>query len=187
MSVGPPGDPRRQRTWLVNLHPIRRRRRPVQSVIVVAQDVSVFKRQQAELADAKERLEEAQRMTSVGSWEWNLVDDRMWWSDELYQLTGRSRDSVEPSWLHLFEMVHKDDRPEVRRQLEATLERDAPYWVEFRIVLDDLSERVFRCAARLERSGDGLPKRLFGTCQDVTGLDTARRLQDRLRFDAEST
>ena len=27
-------------------------------------------------------------------------------------------------------------------------------------------------------SGDGLPKRLFGTCQDVTGLGEAQHLQE---------
>ena len=182
-----PADPSHVRTWLVNVHPLRRKREPVHAVVAVVQDITTLKRQQAELADAKERLEEAQRMTRVGSWEWNIVDDVMWWSDELYQLTGRSRASFEPSWTRFFELVHKDDRPEVRRQLEATLERDVPYWVEFRIVLDDLSERVLRCAARLERSGDGLPERLFGTCQDVTNLDAVGQLRHRVRFDAEST
>jgi PAS domain S-box-containing protein len=148
--------------------------------------VTALRQQQEELAEVKARLEEAQRMTRVGSWDWDLVDDLMWWSQELYQLTGQRPGHFEPSWTNFFELVHPDDRPEVRRQLEATLERDAPYWVEFRVVLPDLSERVLRCAARLERFGNGRPRRLIGTCQDVTRLDALHAAHSG-RFDAEST
>ena len=71
-----------------------------------------------------------------------------------------------------YEQVHPEDRGKLRDQFEATLARDEPYRVQFRVLRDDGRERLVRACARLERAPDGTPVRLFGTCQDVTDLET---------------
>ena len=37
------------------------------------------------LQESKAKLEEAQRITHVGYWEWDLLTDRVNWSDETYR------------------------------------------------------------------------------------------------------
>ncbi len=169
------GRSERQYVWLMNLHPVTGEDGEVQAVISVAQNITPLMRQQDELEEIRGRLEEAQRMARVGSWEWNITDDVMWWSEELFTITGTDPRTFKPSWDGFFELAVAEDRPKVRAQLDATLQRNEPYWVEFHITLPSLEERVLRCSAKLDRTSKGVPTRLFGTCQDITEVGSARR------------
>ncbi len=160
----------------MNLHPVTGEDGEVQAVISVAQNITPLMRQQDELEEIRGRLEEAQRMARVGSWEWNITDDVMWWSEELFSIMGTDPTTFEPSWDGFFELAVAEDRPKVRAQLDATLQRNELYWVEFRIILPSLEERVLRCSAKLDRTSKGIPTRLFGTCQDITEVGSARRV-----------
>ena len=42
----------------------------------------------AQLGESERALAEAQQLARIGSWEWNVLDDRVAWSDELYRIYG---------------------------------------------------------------------------------------------------
>jgi PAS domain-containing protein len=170
------GSPEREYVWLMNQHPVTGKDGEVQAILSVAQNITPLVRQQDELEETRRRLEEAQRMARVGSWEWNIIDDAMWWSEELFSITGTDPATFEPSWDNFFELVLFEDRPKVRAQLDATLQRNDQYWVEFRIALPNAKERLLRCCAKLDRTTKGIPARLFGTCQDITEVGSAPRV-----------
>ncbi len=44
------------------------------------------------LMESEKSLAEAQRMAHLGNWDWNIVTDRLYWSDESYRIFG-----LEPS------------------------------------------------------------------------------------------
>ena len=136
-------------------------------IITVLQDVTELVKRQREVETVRDRLAEAQSVARLGSWEWNLLVDEVWWSRELYQIFGEEP-TYEPSYLGFFEHVHPQDRQKVRAQIDRTLEDDRPYRVTFRIFRPDGSERVLFTAARLVRTEAGVPERLVGTVQDVT-------------------
>jgi hypothetical protein len=41
-----------------------------------------------DLQESKTRLEEAQRIAQVGHYDWNLIENRVIWSDELHRIYG---------------------------------------------------------------------------------------------------
>ena len=45
-----------------------------------------------------ERLNEAQQIAIIGSWEWNLQNNQVWWSDETYRIFGVNHDDFVPSF-----------------------------------------------------------------------------------------
>jgi PAS domain-containing protein len=114
----------------------------------------------------------------VGSWEWNILQDEVWWSRELYHIFGEPL-SFEPSYLGFFDRVHPDDRAQVREQIEHTLHSDQPYRLSYRILRHNGSEGVIFTVARLERTPDGRPARLVGTCQDITEFDPSAKVPAR--------
>ena len=63
-----------------------------------------------ELTIARRQLEEAQRLARIGSWEWDIADGTVWWSDELYRIYGLEPGSIEPSYEEFLNYVHPDDR-----------------------------------------------------------------------------
>lgn len=161
------------RWFLASIAPIRAAGAIVGGVCVI-EDVTSFKRAErlalerlGELEIVKERLGEAQLVAGVGSWEWNILADTVWWSDSLHALFGKDPRTFMPDANSFYEMVHPSDRDTIRRHWEATLQHGEPYWVQFRIVLDDGSERHLRATAVLERTADRLPAPLAGTCQLV--------------------
>jgi len=164
----PHGPGVRDLTWTVNAHP-HRKDGAVTGVIVVLQDVSALADRHHELEAVRNRLDEAQRVSKVGSWEWDMVEDDVWWSPTLYEIFGEPPSFV-PSWADFFERVHRQDRRRVREQIEQTLRGDELQHLRLRIVRSDGAERSLSTTARLERSPDGRPARLVGTCHDITDV-----------------
>jgi len=154
-------------TWLAHTHPLRSRTGAPTGLITVLQDVTSLVERRREVEAVRDRLAEAQRVARVGSWEWDILEDEVWWSQELYEIFGERRDYL-PSYVGFFEHVHAEDRQKVRGQIEQTLVDGRSYRVTFRIVQRDGTQRVLFTAARLERTPGGQPARLVGTCQDVT-------------------
>jgi PAS domain-containing protein len=52
---------------------------------------------ESELAHARRQLGEAQELARVGSWEWDIPQNIVWWSDELYRIYGLAPRSILPS------------------------------------------------------------------------------------------
>jgi len=183
---GRPASPAaRDFTWIVNAHP-QRKDGAVTGVIIVLEDVSTLVDRQHELEAVRDRLDEAQRVSKVGSWEWDIVEDTVWWSPALYEIFGEPHSFV-PTWSEFFERVHRKDRRRVRDQIEQTLGGDELYHLRLRIHRSDGAERTLSTAARLERSPDGRPARLVGTCQDITDFAPAAKPRARGRRTAKRT
>ncbi len=141
-----------------------------------------------ELAEANRQLEEsaarslaeAQALAHVGSWEWDVTRDHVWWSDEMYRIYGFEPGSVQVSLGTFLAHVHPDDRERVRAGVERSRETREPFELDHRIVLSDGSVRTLHARGRVETDRGGTVTRMSGTGQDVTDAraaeETARRL-----------
>jgi len=137
---------------------------------------------QRDLADqvaAKERrLEEAQRLARLGSYDWDIHADTNVWSDELYRIYGTEPGSFVASYDEFLARIHPDDREkvmEVHRQAFETLQ---PYQTEERIIRPDGSVRVLSTTGEVVVGDDGKPARMRGICLDVTERVEAERQRD---------
>jgi PAS domain S-box-containing protein len=178
----PPKDPgARASSWLAQAHPIISAEGAVTGVIVILQDVTTLAQHQREIEVMRDHLTEAQGVARIGSWKWNLIDDVVWWSPELFTIFGEDA-SYQPSYDGVYDHVHPEDQATFREQLDRALSEDEPYRVTFRARRPDGQEIVLFAAARLERTDDGRPARFVGTCQDVTDFGPrAQRRKKRRR------
>jgi PAS domain S-box-containing protein len=62
-----------------------------------------------DLQESKAKLEEAQRITHVGYWEWDILTDRVNWSDETYRIYGLRPQERPMDLATLREKTHADD------------------------------------------------------------------------------
>ena len=178
----PAGVGAREYTWLAQAHPVLSATGDVTDIIIVLQDVTLLAERQREIEQMRDRLAEAQLVSNLGSWEWDLIEDKVWWSPALYKVFGEDL-TYEPSYDGVYEHVHPDDKANFREQLDRALEDDAPLRATYRIIRPDGQERLLFGAARLERTEAGQPKRFIGTCQDVTEFDSSlsKRKQRRAK------
>src|SRR5258706_5096678 len=87
-----------------------------------------------DLQESNAKLEEAQRITHVGYWEWDLATDCLNWSDETYRIFGLRPQERTMNADELGKMVHPEDRDRIFREKEQTVISGAYYDVEHRIV-----------------------------------------------------
>ena len=114
------------------------------------------------------QLAEAQALARLGSWEWDITNDKITWSDEMYRLYGLEAQS-EPIDYHRYQsLLHPDDREVSGEAVKRSLETGQPFSFDHRIVRPDGTERIFHARGRVVRGDDGKPIRMYGTGQDVT-------------------
>jgi PAS domain S-box-containing protein len=90
-----------------------------------------------DLRESKARLEEAQRIAHVAHYYWNLISNRVVWSDELYQIYGLSPQEGPIDMAMVREMIHPEDRDFVFRTAEESLQTEVRPDIAHRVVRPD--------------------------------------------------
>jgi signal transduction histidine kinase len=125
------------------------------------------------------QLEEAQRIAHVGSWEWDVPNDRIRWSDELYRLFDTHQDAFPATYETYLALLHPADRDHVHRVVDETIRSGADaYLVEHRVIHRDGSLRWIQGRGRVTRDAGGNLVRLAGTALDITDQKAAEQLKD---------
>ncbi|MGH7565655.1 MAG: sensor histidine kinase, partial [Gemmatimonadota bacterium] len=120
------------------------------------------------LQKSRSVLSEAQRVAHIGSWEWDILANRVTWSDELYRIYGLEPGSVDITYQSYMERVHPEDRDATGASIRAALDGEDSFEFEERIVRPDEDVRVLQSKGYLVRDESGLPQRMIGTCHDIT-------------------
>jgi len=125
------------------------------------------------LARLRARLEAAQRIAGLGSWEVDVPSGTAHWGPDLDPILGWA--PGEGGHERLLAVVHPDDRARVAKVHADAVRTGTPYEVDHRILRDD-GERHIHQVAVVEEEG-GRPVRLVGTVQDVTDRTRLARRQ----------
>lgn len=114
-------------------------------------------------------LRRAQQIAKLGSWQWDLVHDRVWWSEELHRIYGvKHRDGAEATYEMFLRNIHPDDRKMVDKTIQRAVKSGRSFTFDHRIVRRDGSIRYVHCDGQVIKDKQGKPLRLFGTAHDVT-------------------
>jgi len=135
----------------------------------------------ARLARAERKLTEIERVAHTGLWEWDIVSNRICWSDETFRIFGLDPERFPATYEASLTAVHPDDRDSVEKAVERALLQKQPFDIRHRIVRPDGTERVVRSRGTVTFADDGNPVRMTGTVQDVTEqalAEDARRTSD---------
>ncbi len=121
-----------------------------------------------EVIRSESRLAEAQRIAQIGSWEWDLNTNGLWWSNELTRIFGHTPGQFVPSYQQFLDQLPAQDRKFLDQTVQKTLHHGQPYVLDHRIMLPDGSTRILHTEAKLKCNPDGEPALLVGTSQDIT-------------------
>lgn len=134
------------------------------------------------LRTSEESLLNAQRIAKIGSWEYDMANNRTKWSKEACRIFGSDRDCQTGTWDEHRRSVHPDDTAPVDRAIQAAKNDGTDFTVDFRIVRPDGAIRYARAMSRVTRDDSGAVVSLSGTVQDLTAERlAAQKLQDANR------
>ncbi|MEM9701495.1 MAG: PAS domain-containing protein [Planctomycetota bacterium] len=88
-------------------------------VVANARDVTVKKAQEAALRKSEDRLLRTQRLAGLGTWELNVTDGSVYWSDETFRIAGLNPGDEPPGFDEYLETVHPDDRAPLLQALDS--------------------------------------------------------------------
>ncbi len=140
------------------------------------QDITERKHAEQQLRRSQERLEQAEAMAQMGTWEWDLRSRRASRSAGLYSILKLDPDAAE-SIEETLDRVHPDDRKRVRETLERAISQLVSISIEFRIARADGRMRVLELRADPIVDQHGEPIRLIAVVHDSTD---SKRTQEAL-------
>jgi PAS domain S-box-containing protein len=132
-----------------------------------------------ELSSREAQLAEAQSISHIGSWEWDIDSDRVRWSDELFNIMGLEGRGADVTYDTFLSMIHPEDREYVEGYVGRAIESGEMFQYEARIVRPDGSIRVIDARGRVMPGLGGQHTRLVGILQDITERkETEKALAD---------
>lgn len=140
---------------------------------------ATVREQQRQIAALKEALErgaderaealaDAQALTHLGSWQWDIATNDISWSDELYRIYGLKPQEHQVGFEEFLSMIHPDDRDMVNKTIGESFQSGKPFQFEHRIILPNKSVRALSGMGKVITDSKGKPIRMIGTSQDIT-------------------
>ncbi len=146
-------------------------------------DITERKSIEEALRLSQEGLADAQRIAHVGSWQMNLADNALSWSDEIYCIFEIDPQQFGASYEAFISLVHPDDRDSLDLAYKASLEKRERFEFEHRLLLPDGRIKYVHERCESYYDDDGIPVRSLGTVQDITDRKLAeQRLTQALEF-----
>jgi PAS domain S-box-containing protein len=135
---------------------------------VQGQDVGALLARVEQLEGQIRHLVAAQRISHVGSYDFEIASNTNVWSDQLYRIYGREPQSFMATYEKFLEMVHPDDRNKIISVHQEALANIAPYEMEERILWPNGEVRTLASWGEVVAGPDGKPSRMVGICWDIT-------------------
>ncbi len=143
----------------------------ITGVVIFVHDLTELKRTEIALAEAEERQRLILSLNHVGTWDWDIVQDRMTWNEELFTLLG-----VDPKTTASYQVfrdaVHPDDLGPLEAKLEAALHTRTYLEHEYRVPLSDGTVRWLVAKAQCFHH-NGQTVRMAGILLDISDRKVA--------------
>ena len=145
------------------------------SRIVTFHDITERKAEESRLKESEhtksmllEKLNEAQKIAMIGSWEWDLQTNRIWWSDECYRIFGVLPQEFTPGFEANGKFIHPDDREKYESSFQQSFETGNLLDSNFRLVTNDGTLKHIQAKGKLSYDDKGQAIFFSGTVMDIT-------------------
>jgi PAS domain S-box-containing protein len=120
------------------------------------------------IKNSQQRLANAQKIAHLGDWDWDLRNNKLHWSDEVYSIFGKKPQGFQATYQIFLSFIHADDRDLFKKNLDSALYKQQPFNIEHRILLSDGTTGYVHQQAMVNYDETGQPQKITGTIQDIT-------------------
>jgi PAS domain S-box-containing protein len=150
---------------------------------IVNQDKNIIA--ERDLHKAKDLLLQAEDITHIGSWELDLSNNELYWSEGVFRICGYEPGEIQVDFTTGLGVIHPDDQEMAVQAMQRTIEQGNPYEIIKRFVRKDGSIRIINSRGKIILNEKGEKVKLVGVFQDITDdLEKDKALSDS-KFELE--
>lgn len=128
-----------------------------------------------DLEESRRLIDHVQKLAHLGTWTWNILQDKVEWSQELYHIYGLDHLTFGASFQGYLERVHDEDKERVMKIIQGVLQTKGEFKFEERILRPGGEVRHLKTWGAVTTNEKGVPIKMYGICLDVT----ESKLQDQ--------
>lgn len=122
-----------------------------------------------ELTASEERFHEIAKATNDTIWDWSLVNNTMWRSNNLDLMFGYSNSAETSNIAFWFEKIHPEDRKQVKDSVYEAINGNQKQWsAEYRFLKADGNYAVIFDRGSILHDDFNMPYRMVGSMVDIT-------------------
>ena len=155
--------------WLgMKIEPLINANGDIEGFMAIEADITERHERNQALELMTQRFNMATRAAHIGVYERSLIDEDIWWSDEMWAIMGQDRATFCPSTEAWMELIHPEDREHVHANAGGPGRARTTSNLQYRVIRPDGAIRhVESIASKVETRNSG-PGRMVGMLLDVT-------------------
>jgi len=124
---------------------------------------------EAALTESEERLRMALTAARMGTWSWDIANNKVIWSPEVERIFGLAPGTFAGTFEAYTRQIHPDDAPRVKAHIEKTLASvQTSFFNAHRIIRPDGAVRWMEAWGEVQRDAAGKPTGMLGMLVDAT-------------------
>ncbi len=143
--------------------------------ISVATNITKIKSIKDELRTKNDLLNLAERISLIGHWKWDPINDIGSWSDNLYSIFDYDKEPIKITFKLYFDMILDEDKEMVLKHFENANETKIFQKLTHRVKTFSGNIKTIDILAKVFCNEKGELLEMIGTCQDVTEAKEAER------------
>jgi len=131
-------------------------------------DITALKHAEDSAQASSQAMIDAQQLAHIGSWEMDLLTNKLQWSDEIYRIFEVDPEKFSASYDTFLNTIHPEDREKVNTEYTDAVNNKMPYSIVHRLLMPDgrIKHVHERCEVFYDKQEK--PIRSTGTVQDIT-------------------
>ncbi|MBV1872788.1 MAG: PAS domain-containing protein, partial [Gammaproteobacteria bacterium] len=117
---------------------------------------------------SESRFKIGQSYANIGTWDWNIQTNELFWSEQIAPLFGYGDSIPETTYENFLANIHPEDREAVVQAIDQCIHHDKRYDVQHRVIWSDGSIRWVHERGNVMRNADGAPIHMLGVVEDIT-------------------
>ena len=167
--------------WSVSHHPVFDQDGTVRAVYQATEDITARVLTQQKLDITQSQLEQTLSNSAIGTWYWDLKQDKVFADDNLASMFGLSTEQVKDglSLDSFLNSIHPEDRERVVGEIDSALHSKVLYESEYRVMDSNGDMRWVIVRGQIESDDSDQPVKFPGVIVDITDRKSA---ENNLKF-----
>lgn len=145
------------------------------SFLFIAEDITGTLETEAEIKVKKDLIIETEELLQFGTWSWDAVNNKMEWSDGLYNLIGQTREEAGTGIDYYLQFIKRQDMEAMVEKVKTAIANNTSFEHTYNLTTKKGEQKIVTTRGKVLLSVNGELLKIFGTSRDVTEQVSAYR------------